>query len=82
MASEETLAVWAATEADLRWILARGRVTEDCAAWVATLLDNNEMGEAYDVLRFCLQEPSTEVVERMHSVAVRLGLKPGDIPAR
>ena len=37
-------------------------------------LDHNELGEAYETLRFCLHEPSGEVRNRLDLAARRMGL--------
>jgi hypothetical protein len=82
MRTDEMIASWAATEADLRWVLAHSRVPADAARWVTEYLDHNELGLAYEVLVDNLQGPSPELQERLRSAATRMGLPPGDIPAR
>src|SRR5688572_15164850 len=63
----------AATEADLRWVLARAEIDKECAKLVAEYLEHGEFGEAYDVLNHCTHVRSGEQRDRMVSAANRMG---------
>ena len=74
MGDDALRASWAATDTDLRWVLAHSDLSEEGAEAVRMYLDHNELGEAYETLRFCLHEPSGEVRNRFDLAARRMGL--------
>jgi hypothetical protein len=67
---------WAATDADLRYVLAHARMPAECEHQAIEFLDHNELGLAWETISNCLINPSPEVTERMEAARQRMGLQP------
>lgn len=69
---------WAATEADLLYVLAQATLPAGCARWAAKNLDRNELGVAWQAISRCLSDPTPDVADRMEAARQRMGLPLGD----